>query len=155
MSTQHIHIYRDRSIFVRVTLLMTATEVCCYIVTLHDMVPIRLKATMTIFIPLRRLGGRIIWVIQWILINGLAGRGSLDHPGGSTGLRLGSSSYASNCRGRCLGTGSGCRDGNGMGSGCEIRRGSGGRGRGSSSSGPLCLGRSRGGWSILSIARGP
>src|SRR5437588_4327101 len=93
---------------------------------LCDMVTIRLKGTIAFFIPLRRLGSSIIRVVQLVLINRLTSSCGLDHPGGSAGLGLGSSSYMSNCSRSCLSLGSGCRDSNGMGGGCKVRRGRGG-----------------------------
>ena len=131
---------------------MTATEAYNTGI-LRDVVTIRLKGTIAFFIPLRRHGSSIIWVVQLVLINRLTSSCGLDHPGGSAGLGLGSRSYMSNCSRSCLGLGSRSRDRNGMGGGCKVRRGRGGWCRSSSSRGSLCLGRSRGTCRSVSTVR--
>ena len=120
------------------------------------MIPIGLKDAMTIrtikAVPLRRLRGRILGVVQGILVDGFASRGSLDDSCGCTGLSLCRSSCVSNSSGSGLCLSGSRRVNNGLCSGRRIWRGRrGGCRRNFSRSRPLCLGRGAGSTVVVDV----
>src|SRR5579883_1638938 len=66
---------------------------------LRHMVAIGGKATLAVLVPAGVLGGGIIWIIQRILIGGLAGGRRLKRPDGSTGLSIRRRRRSGDCAG--------------------------------------------------------